>query len=51
MDRRLNDGRHFRVVKVSYEPAALESRLQALGWRGYVRSPGEFFVYGCVEAE
>lgn len=50
MDRKLNDGRRFRVVKVFYEPAALETRLRALGWRGYVRSPGEFFVYGCVQA-
>ena len=38
MDRKLNDGRRFRVVKVFYEPAALETRLRALGWRGYVRS-------------
>ena len=50
MDRKLNDGRRFRVVKVFHEPAALEARLDSLGWRGYVRSAGEFFVYGCVRA-
>jgi demethylmenaquinone methyltransferase/2-methoxy-6-polyprenyl-1,4-benzoquinol methylase len=50
MDRQLNDGRRFRVVKVFYEPPALETRLRGLGWRGYVRSPGEFFIYGCLEA-
>jgi SAM-dependent methyltransferase len=49
MDRRLNDGRHFRVVKVFYEPPELEARLRALGWRGRVQSTGEFFVHGCVE--
>jgi SAM-dependent methyltransferase len=48
MDRTLNDGRRFRVVKVFYEPADLEQRLAALGWRGWVRSAGEFFIYGCV---
>jgi len=50
MDRKLNDGRRFRVVEVFYEPRALEARLRALGWQGYVRSSGEFFVYGCVHA-
>jgi len=50
MNRELNDGRRFRVVKVFYEPPVLEQRLGALGWQGYVRSPGEFFIYGCVQA-
>jgi len=48
MDRVLNDGRQFRVVKVFYEPAHLESRLAALGWAGGVRATGEYFVYGDV---
>lgn len=48
MHRELNDGRRFRVVKVFYEPKALEQRLRGLGWQGWVRSAGEFFVYGCV---
>jgi demethylmenaquinone methyltransferase/2-methoxy-6-polyprenyl-1,4-benzoquinol methylase len=48
IDRRLNDGRRFRVIKVYYEPAELERRLAALGWAGQVRSSGEFFVYGDV---
>jgi hypothetical protein len=30
--RRLQDGRAFRVVKIPYEPAALEQRLRGLGW-------------------
>ena len=46
MDRVLNDGRRFRVVKVFYEPTALERRLAELGFRGRVRGTGEFFVYG-----
>ena len=51
MDRRLNDGRGFRVVKVFYEPAALEARLQAAGWRGQVRSTERFFIYGCLQRD
>jgi SAM-dependent methyltransferase len=31
--RRLTDGSDFRLVKVPYEPAALEERLVRLGWR------------------
>jgi demethylmenaquinone methyltransferase/2-methoxy-6-polyprenyl-1,4-benzoquinol methylase len=48
MERRLNDGRRFRIVKVFYEPEVLEERLRRLGWSGSVRSTGEFFVYGSV---
>jgi demethylmenaquinone methyltransferase/2-methoxy-6-polyprenyl-1,4-benzoquinol methylase len=50
MDRLLNDGRRFRVVKVYYDPAELERRLAALDWAGAVRSSGEFFIYGWVAA-
>jgi demethylmenaquinone methyltransferase/2-methoxy-6-polyprenyl-1,4-benzoquinol methylase len=46
--RRLNDGREFEIVKVFYEPAALEHRLSEQGWRGWVRSTGKFFLYGSV---
>jgi demethylmenaquinone methyltransferase/2-methoxy-6-polyprenyl-1,4-benzoquinol methylase len=48
MDRVLNDGRRFRVVKVFYEPAELERKLSELGFAGQVQSTGEFFVYGAV---
>lgn len=47
MERRLNDGRRFRVIKVFYEPAELEARLAALGWRGFVRA-SRYFLYGAV---
>jgi SAM-dependent methyltransferase len=47
--RRLNDGREFDIVKVYYEPAALERRLQALGWQGHVRVSGRHFLYGTME--
>jgi demethylmenaquinone methyltransferase/2-methoxy-6-polyprenyl-1,4-benzoquinol methylase len=48
VQRRLNDGREFMVVKVFYEPVRLERRLAESGWQGWVRSSGKFFLYGCV---
>jgi demethylmenaquinone methyltransferase/2-methoxy-6-polyprenyl-1,4-benzoquinol methylase len=46
--RRLNDGREFDIVKVFYEPPALEAKLAALGWRGTVTSSGRFFLYASL---
>jgi demethylmenaquinone methyltransferase/2-methoxy-6-polyprenyl-1,4-benzoquinol methylase len=51
MDRSLNDGRPFRVVKVLYDPAELQERLAGLGWHGYVRTSGRFFVHGSVRRD
>jgi SAM-dependent methyltransferase len=49
--RRLNDGREFQIVKVFYEPLALERRLSERGWDGWVRSSGRFFLYGSVRPQ
>jgi len=43
--RRLNDGSEYTVVKIFYEPAALQRRVATLGWRGTVQTSGEFFIY------
>ena len=48
IQRRLNDGREYRIVKVFYEPASLERRLSSLGWKGWIRSSGQFFLYGSL---
>lgn len=32
VERRLNDGSRFRVVKIAYQPAELESQLRQAGW-------------------
>jgi 2-polyprenyl-3-methyl-5-hydroxy-6-metoxy-1,4-benzoquinol methylase len=48
--RKLNDGREFTIVKVFYEPEPLERRLAQLGWLGWVRPSGRFFLYGSVVA-
>lgn len=49
--RKLNDGREFDIVKIFYEPAALERRLTDSGWRGTVRQTPTFFLYGSVTAD
>jgi len=49
LQRRLNDGREFEIVKVFYDPLALERRLAAAGWSGAVRSTPSYFLYGAME--
>ncbi len=51
VERRLNDGREFRVVKVFYEPAVLERRLHSLGWHGTVGISGRFFLHGLMRRQ
>ncbi len=46
--RPVEDGRVFRIVKVFYEPAALERRLTDLGWRLSV-STTEHLLYAFGE--
>ncbi len=48
VERRLNDGRAFRVVKVFHDPRVLERRLRALGWQGRVGTTGRFFLHGLM---
>lgn len=49
--RRLADGTGFRVVKVPYTPAALEKRLDRLGWRIRVTSLVGPFFWGAGRAD
>jgi demethylmenaquinone methyltransferase/2-methoxy-6-polyprenyl-1,4-benzoquinol methylase len=44
--RKLNDGREFEIVKIFHEPPVLEKQLLDMGWRGDIRTTGEFFYYG-----
>jgi len=46
VQRRLNDGRTFRIVKIFYDPATLEGELRARGWDASVQATGRFFLYG-----
>ena len=48
MERKLNDGQTFNIVKVFHDPDQLERQLRDLGWSGSVGSTGQFFYYGCM---
>ena len=51
MERKLNDGQTFNIVKVFHDPDQLERQLRDLGWSGSVGSTEQFFYYGCMVAE
>jgi len=44
--RRLNDGRTFRIVKLFHQPDALATRLGALGWRPDIGRTATYFLHG-----
>jgi demethylmenaquinone methyltransferase/2-methoxy-6-polyprenyl-1,4-benzoquinol methylase len=46
IERRLNDGRLFRIVKIFHDPRALAARLAELGWAADVRATPRFFIHG-----
>jgi demethylmenaquinone methyltransferase/2-methoxy-6-polyprenyl-1,4-benzoquinol methylase len=49
--RRLDDGREFTIVKVYYEPAALEAALGRAGFAdARVTTTGRFFLTGVARA-
>lgn len=43
--RRLDDGLQYRVVKVMYEPAELQSRIEAEGWDAEIDGC-RWFIFG-----
>jgi demethylmenaquinone methyltransferase/2-methoxy-6-polyprenyl-1,4-benzoquinol methylase len=45
-ERKLNDGRTFRIVKLYYDPAELSERLRNLGWRVTCSTTSRYFLYG-----
>ncbi len=49
VERRLNDGSRFKVVKVFYRPVDLEQRLLQLGWTGRITETEEFFICGSLQ--
>ncbi len=49
INRRLNDGREFRIVKIFYRPEDLQEQLAALGFRAQVRQTANYFLYGQAE--
>lgn len=45
LERKLNDGRTFQIVKVFYSPSALQSSLQGAGIVADVRLTDTYFIY------
>jgi demethylmenaquinone methyltransferase/2-methoxy-6-polyprenyl-1,4-benzoquinol methylase len=50
LQRRLNNGREYRIVKVFYTPDALSARLHELGWDAEIATTASYFVYGTATA-
>ena len=51
VERKLNNGKWYRIVKEFYEPDELFKVLKAMGWTGYIRGSGEFFIFGCLSID
>ncbi|MDQ6679732.1 MAG: class I SAM-dependent methyltransferase [Pseudomonadota bacterium] len=50
-ERRLNDGRTFRIVKLFRGPDELAAGLQGFGWKTKVGQTPSYFVFGQAERE
>jgi 2-polyprenyl-3-methyl-5-hydroxy-6-metoxy-1,4-benzoquinol methylase len=46
VERRLNDGSQYRIVKVFYKADELAAQLAALGWNMQVQETVSYFIYG-----
>lgn len=49
VERKLNDGRTFHIVKIFYEPEKLMEKLAVYRWQGEISKTGEFFYYGIMK--
>lgn len=47
-ERKLNDGKTYRVVKIFHEPNQLQDLLQNLGWLGHIDGTANYFLHGLV---
>jgi hypothetical protein len=50
VERQLQDGRTFRVVKNFVDPRALQDRLQAMGWESDIHRDGSDWIRGEAHA-
>lgn len=46
LQRRLNDGREFRIYKIFYQPEELQQKLGELGWSISVDTTSRYFIHG-----
>jgi SAM-dependent methyltransferase len=51
LQRRLNDGRKFRVYKTFYHPVQLSEQLQNLGWSADIKLTANYFLYGSATCQ
>jgi len=49
MERTLDDGRNFNIVKIYYSPKVLSQNLTQLGWKASIQETERFFVFGSAE--
>ena len=45
-DRKLNDGRTYRIVKIYHEPESLAAQLAELDWQPAIERTENYFIYG-----
>jgi 2-polyprenyl-3-methyl-5-hydroxy-6-metoxy-1,4-benzoquinol methylase len=48
-ERKLDDGRLYRVIKLFYQPAQLQELLQNLGWKSEIHQTENYFLYGSAQ--
>ena len=46
VERKLNDGQIYQIVKNFHKPPALLRRLRDFGWTGTIKTTGDFFIFG-----
>ena len=49
VERHLNDGRTFRIVKIFHRPEVLQVRLERLGWAADVGATPNFFLHATLQ--
>lgn len=48
VERKLNNGQTYNIVKIFHEPTDLYNRLTAFDLSGFVRKSSQYFLYGCL---
>lgn len=51
VERKLNDGRDYQIVKIFHDPDSLAERLAALHWKTKLLTSGKFFLYGLARPD
>lgn len=49
VQRKLNDGTIFNIVKIFYNLGHLKTKLEGIGFQGHILKTGQFFYYGSMK--